>query len=803
MKSWQKASLALLLIVVLLAIGTAFLVTTYLVPETLEALVIPKVEETIKHSISYTKIEVGFGGTIKLKNFSISDSSLPRQADLLQSQDLVLHCNILPLLSKKIIIKKITLNQPHINLTRDTQGNYNFLKHTPEAGKKVADKKRADITSSDTSLSLIITHLNLKNGLLTFTDHLKTSSSPLQLTMKNINLSASHISMVSSFPLNLSAEIVSKPLSFLKLKSVINLLKEEVESEIELTPLDIAYFAAYLPDLPVTLLKGYCSLDLKMTANKSLDLHSQGLISLKDITLSPQSTSDDESSDILMDILQNATVDLDHLVSYKPSKDTLLLEKLNATIQKATFSLEGKIAACKTRPSFDLSFKTGKLPVQNILNSIPEHFAPGSKDFISSGTTEANLSIKGSLDKLEDIQINGPLTINKLKIQSERMPHCKAQIEGKILFSDDEIEIEHFKTTFQDSPLTLKGKINNYLKGPLTATIHLNSPTLTIDDIIYCLEKDKELTEQGEEEEKEQEEKEIGPFNFNHMQVNADISLDSISYKNMLISGVKATCRLQDNVLNLEILEGMISDGPFHLKSRTDLGVKGLNYNLTLTGNTIQLNPIMTSFAPDLQGNISGVIDFTADLRGKGTISDTFNEHLQGKGEISIKEGKVTGLKPLQAFSSFIKMDKLDTLTFDQSHGTFQIKDGLVHTKNSLKGKELELYPQGTISLDSHIDLSLDMRLSPHLSEQIANQALTKYFKDERGWTVIALAIKGPAGEVAVMPASSTIQNISEMIVDILLKKEETASDKRQDKKKALEDLLKELIKKSKEKKTK
>ena len=112
-----------------------------------------------------------------------------------------------------------------------------------------------------------------------------------------------------------------------------------------LPPLDIAYFAPYLPDLPVTLLKGYCSLDLQMTANKSLDLHSQGLISLKDITLSPQSTSDDESSDILMDILQNATVDLDHLVSYKTSEDTLLLEKLNATIQKATFSLEGKIAA--------------------------------------------------------------------------------------------------------------------------------------------------------------------------------------------------------------------------------------------------------------------------------------------------------------------------------------------------------------------------------------------------------------------------------------------------------------------------
>ena len=41
------------------------------------------------------------------------------------------------------------------------------------------------------------------------------------------------------------------------------------------------------------------------------------------------------------------------------------------------------------------------------------------------------------------------------------------------------------------------------------------------------------------------------------------------------------------------------------------------------------------------------------------------------------------------------------------------------------------------------------------------------------------------------------------MIVDIILKKEEIDSDKKQDKKEALENLLKELIKKSKERKTK
>ena len=58
------------------------------------------------------------------------------------------------------------------------------------------------------------------------------------------------------------------------------------------------------------------------------------------------------------------------------------------------------------------------------------------------------------------------------------------------------------------------------------------------------------------------------------------------------------------------------------------------------------------------------------------------------------------------------------------------------------------------------------------------------------------MSLKGPSDEVVIMPASSTIKNISEMLVDILLKKEDTEADERQDKKKALEGLLKKLMKK-------
>jgi hypothetical protein len=191
-----------------------------------------------------------------------------------------------------------------------------------------------------------------------------------------------------------------------------------------------------------------------------------------------------------------------------------------------------------------------------------------------------------------------------------------------------------------------------------------------------------------------------------------------------------------------------------------------------------------------------GSTDLTMVLSGSGTAKDSFKNHLTGDGTVHITDGSVSGLEFLQSLASFIKLDNLGTLAFDRSEGTFTIADGLIHTRNSLTGKDVELYPEGTISLDSYVNLSLAMKISPALSEQMVDGVLTKYFKDEKGWTVLDVSIKGPSDEVVIMPASSTIKNISEMLVDILLKKEDSDGEERQDKKKALEGLLKKLMKK-------
>ena len=144
MKNWQKLSLTIFTILIFIVIGLSLMVKSYLVPETIEDYIIPKLEEIIKHEISFKKIDVGLMGTIALKDISVYDPTRQKESMFFQSQDLVLHCQLLPLLLKKIIIDEITLHQLNIALTRDKQGNYNFIKDAPEATKKISNKEKED-----------------------------------------------------------------------------------------------------------------------------------------------------------------------------------------------------------------------------------------------------------------------------------------------------------------------------------------------------------------------------------------------------------------------------------------------------------------------------------------------------------------------------------------------------------------------------------------------------------------------------------------------------------------------------------
>ena len=392
---------------------------------------------------------------------------------------------------------------------------------------------------------------------------------------------------------------------------------------------------------------------------------------------------------------------------------------------------------------------------------------------------------------------------SNLEIQTDSTPQCRAQVDSAMVVKDRSLMVEQLKVISGDSTISMKGNFQNFFSGPLAGQLHVTSPALVIDEIISCLNVMENAEEMDQDEDSGEERDEgngvLQYFFLEGADIDTDLVIDRISYGNVDISDVKVTCGIHDNTVDLQLVQGALGDGLLKGKGLSASGVDGLDYSVHLTGNNVQLNTLVAAVSPGVKGDFRGFTDFTVDLNGSGTTQESFKKHLKGEGEIQIRNGTVSDLEFLQSLASFIKVDKLDTLTFDHSHGTFRVADGLIHTTNNLMGKEMELYPEGTISLDAYVNLALKMRISPALSEQIVDGVLTKYFIDEKGWTVLDLAIKGPSDEMVVMPASSTIKSISEMFVDILLKKEESDSAEREDKKEALEELLEKLMKRSEE----
>ena len=801
MKTWQKVAAAVCCIIIFIAVCAYLLVKSVVLPETVRATIIPRLEEIVKQPISCSRIDVGLGGTITLKDITVGDGDPGGQGILVKARDMLLHCRILPLLSKKIIIEQITLREPSFRLVRNEAGRFNVWS-APGPDREGENPGAGDSARAETepALSLNIRSLAFQDGILTFTDHFRRAQQPLETTVKDINGRFSDLSPVSPFSLDMTAEVVSSSPSVLRVKALIDPVRKAVTSDVKLSPFDITFFAPYLPPLPFAISKGCCSLDITLTVNKALDMSSRGVVRLTNAVIVPHDATGTGLSAALAEMISSSEISLDHDLTYRPADDVLIMEKCTAALRKMSLTFKGKVENCRTEPRCDITADADGLAAADLINALPRDLLPAVKNISSSGTASAHLSVKGSLQKPDELAVGGSLLMDQLVVKSDEPPRWKLQVDGSAALTNGDVQIQQLTAKTGNSTLNMSGTLANCFKGPLAAQLRIDSPLLDAEEVMNCVRELRKLKKSLEQDDEEDGGEKKDAFDYGNVNVDADVDIERFSYRSLALSDLEASSRLSGKKLILESLRGVMGDGAFSASGSVGMeGKEGLDCACRITGTRLQLARVMQSIAPERKEEVSGIADLAFSMQGRGATSDAFKKNLTGEGNFTVREGQVSNLQFLQSLANFIKIDALKTLSFDESRGTFTISDGAIRLDSSLKGKDVELYPVGTIGLDSALDIALDMRLAPQLSDQIADGVLTRYFQDDKGWTLLSLAIKAPpGGEAVILPASSTIKNLSDMLVDILIKKEGAPADERQDKKKALEDLLQKLMQKSK-----
>jgi AsmA protein len=150
-------------------ISLIILIKTYVTPERVKEYLIPYAEQTLNRRIHIGEVKISLLKGIDVKDFAIRETD--GKTDFATCSDFVLKFQLLPLLSKKIVIDELKLLSPEVKIARDARGAYNFedigkKKEAVTAGKKIQEAKGLPV-------SLLINNVEVKGARFSFQDGLK------------------------------------------------------------------------------------------------------------------------------------------------------------------------------------------------------------------------------------------------------------------------------------------------------------------------------------------------------------------------------------------------------------------------------------------------------------------------------------------------------------------------------------------------------------------------------------------------------------------------------------------------------
>lgn len=168
----------------------------------------PTIEEKASAALG-RKVQIGdlrlslLSGSLSAANLSIGDDPKFSSSPFLTAKSLNVGVELMPLIfSKTLNITGITIDTPQVTLLHNSAGMWNFSSLGGAAAKAQAKQAPAEKTSR-AAADLSISKLGLQNGRISVGE---TGSHKLS-SYDNLNITASSVSMVSRFPVTVTADL--------------------------------------------------------------------------------------------------------------------------------------------------------------------------------------------------------------------------------------------------------------------------------------------------------------------------------------------------------------------------------------------------------------------------------------------------------------------------------------------------------------------------------------------------------------------------------------------------------------------
>lgn len=308
-----------------------------------------------------------------------------------------------------------------------------------------------------------------------------------------------------------------------------------------------------------------------------------------------------------------------------------------------------------------------------------------------SGTVRSDLSFMGKMSDIENenyeaFQADGSLEISNLNVSTQDLPVPVTISRTSLLFSPRFVSLATFDAVLGNSDIHMEGKLENFIpyvfkNETIKGNLNFTGQLIDLNELMADSTAEEEVVTEDS-----------SALSVIEVPANIDFvlqtNLTKVLYDQMEISNILGVLIVRDGTVKMEklamnLLEGsMVLNGEYNTK---DISRPSVNMNMSI--KTIDIPSAFSAFntvqklapaAKNMKGKISTDLQFSSLL--DSAMSPVYNSIL-GKGVLMTNQVEISNSETFNRIADVLKNEKFRNVVVQDVNASFEIMNGRVYVK--------------------------------------------------------------------------------------------------------------------------
>jgi AsmA protein len=441
-----------------------------------------KLEEQLHRKVTLGKMSLGlFPVRFTVQDVVIAeDPAFTSKLPFTQAKQLDVRVSLLPLISGKVQVNSIDLQEPSVELIRNNQGIWNFASLTKtDASPTVAESnppnKPAETRPPEkpaagppSSSAFSLSRLTIRGGKIGMTDLLKKQP---RAVYAPIDVTLNDYAEGQPFSFDISAHLPGAGNQEIRLKGTGGPLPDAgpaampLHSTLSLSNIDIAGLRKFLDSEYVSKATGSLAGETQIES-QSGKLSAKGKLNLKDVQVGGTPVG--------------YPIDLDYDLSSQVAAGLVQISNATLKLGATPISVTGSINTNPTPMEVDLHLKSGEVSIAEIARLAAAFGIVFAPDTNVAGKVVTDVGARGPLSNLA---LNGNVTGRDLQISGKNVPQPVEVKELTLALTPTEIQSNEFQARTGKTTVTGRVALRQYMSKTPTIDAALRTPGAALPEI--------------------------------------------------------------------------------------------------------------------------------------------------------------------------------------------------------------------------------------------------------------------------------------------------------------------------------